>query len=46
MILKKPISIGFANRFLLEKEEVIKNIREEFPYEHIVLGQQPGKFML
>jgi hypothetical protein len=27
MILKNPLVLVFANRFLLEKEEVIKNIR-------------------
>jgi hypothetical protein len=40
---KKSI-VCFGNRFLLEKEETIKNIRQEFPYKHIVFGSTAGKF--
>lgn len=40
--LKIPLVLVFGNRILLENEEVIKNIREEFPYEHIVFGSTAG----
>jgi hypothetical protein len=44
-ILKNPLVLVFGNRFLLEKEETIKNIRQEFPYEHIVFGSTAGEIL-
>jgi hypothetical protein len=44
-ILKKPLVLVFANRFLLENEEVINNIRKEFPYDHIVFGSTAGEIL-
>jgi len=43
--LKNPLVLVFGNRILLENEEVIKNIREEFPYEHIVFGSTAGEIL-
>jgi hypothetical protein len=44
-ILKNPLVLVFGNRFLLDNEEVVKNIREEFPYEHIVFGSTAGEIL-
>ncbi|MBY0485596.1 MAG: FIST C-terminal domain-containing protein, partial [Flavobacteriaceae bacterium] len=35
----------FANRFLLEDENVIADIRNQFPYEHIVFGSTSGEII-
>lgn len=43
--LKNPLVLVFGNRLLLENEEVIKNIRQEFPYEHIVFGSTAGEIL-
>lgn len=43
--MKNPLVLVFGSRFLLEKEEVIKNIRQEFPYEHIVFGSTAGEIL-
>ncbi|SDX04197.1 FIST signal transduction protein [Flavobacterium degerlachei] len=43
--LKNPLVLVFGNRILLENEEVIKNIRQEFPYEHIVFGSTAGEIL-
>ncbi|MEZ7500208.1 FIST C-terminal domain-containing protein [Flavobacterium sp. Arc3] len=43
--LKNPLVLVFGNRLLLENEEVIKNIRQEFPYEHIVFGSTAGEII-
>jgi hypothetical protein len=34
--LQNPLVLVFGNRYLLEDENIIKNIREEFTYENIV----------
>jgi hypothetical protein len=44
-ILKNPLVLVFGNRFLLDNEEAVKNIREEFPYEHIVFGSTAGEIL-
>ena len=43
--LKNPLVLVFANRFLLEDENVIADIRNEFPYEHIVFGSTSGEII-
>lgn len=43
--LKNPLVLIFANRFLLEDLAVIKSIREEFPYEHLVFGSTAGEIL-
>jgi hypothetical protein len=44
-ILINPLVLVFANRFLLEKKEIIEDIRKEFPYEHIVFGSTSGEII-
>ncbi|MFV8364351.1 FIST signal transduction protein [Flavobacterium sp. ZT3P35] len=41
--LKKPLVLVFGNRYLLEKSEVLQDIRKEFPYEHLVFGSTSGE---
>jgi hypothetical protein len=41
--LKKPLVLVFGNRFLLEDKNVITDIRNQFPYEHIVFGSTSGE---
>ncbi|MDG1870453.1 MAG: FIST N-terminal domain-containing protein, partial [Flavobacterium sp.] len=43
--LKNPLVLVFGNRYLLEKSEVIENIRAEFPYENIVFGSTAGEIL-
>lgn len=43
--LKKPLVLIFANRMLLEKIEIIDEIRKEFPYEHLVFGSTSGEIL-
>ncbi|WP_338376989.1 FIST N-terminal domain-containing protein [uncultured Flavobacterium sp.] len=43
--LKNPLVLVFANRMLLENHEVISQIRNEFPYEHIVFGSTSGEIL-
>ncbi|MFV8366966.1 FIST signal transduction protein [Flavobacterium sp. XS1P27] len=45
IILKNPLILVFANRFLLEDEAVIESIRKEFPYEDIVFGSTSGEIL-
>ena len=44
-MLKNPLVLVFANRFLLEDEAVIDSIRKEFPYEDIVFGSTSGEIL-
>lgn len=44
-VLKNPLVLVFANRFLLEDEGVLESIRKEFPYEHIVFGSTAGEIL-
>lgn len=41
--LKNPLVLVFGNRYLLEDENVIADIRKQFPYEHIVFGSTSGE---
>ena len=41
--LRNPLVLVFGNRYLLEDEVVIKNIREEFSYENIVFASTSGE---
>lgn len=41
--LKDPLVLVFANRLLLEDELFLKDIKREFPYEHIVYGSTAGE---
>lgn len=41
--LKNPLVLVFANRLLLEDELFLKDIKREFPYEHIVYGSTAGE---
>jgi hypothetical protein len=43
--LKNPLVLVFANRFLLEDDAVIENVRKEFPYKHIVFGSTAGEIL-
>ena len=43
--LKQPLVLVFANRYLLEKEDIIEDIRREFPYEDIVFGSTSGEII-
>ena len=43
--LKNPLVLVFANRMLLEKSEIIEDIRKEFPYEHLVFGSTSGEII-
>lgn len=44
-VLNNPLVLVFANRYLLEDENVIADIREQFPYEHIVFGSTSGEII-
>ena len=44
-VLKNPLVLVFANRYLLEDENVIQDIRNQFPYEHIVFGSTSGEII-
>ncbi len=41
--LNNPLVLVFSNRILLEDESLVKEIREEFPYEHIIFGSTSGQ---
>lgn len=43
--LKNPLVLVFANRYMLEDEAVIADIRNQFPYEHIVFGSTSGEII-
>ena len=43
--LENPLVLVFGNRYLLEKSEVIADIRKEFPYENIVFGSTAGEIL-
>lgn len=43
--LKNPLVLVFGNRMLLEKNDVINDIRKEFPYEHLVFGSTAGEII-
>lgn len=41
--LNNPLVLVFADRHLLEKASTIEDIKNEFPYEHIVYGSSAGE---
>ena len=43
--LNNPLVLLFGNRFLLENESILEEIRKEFPYEHLVFGSSSGEIM-
>ena len=43
--LKNPLVLVFGGRFELEKQEVIDDIRKEFPYDHVVFGSTSGEII-
>lgn len=43
--LNNPLVLVFADRHLLEKASTIEDIKNEFPYEHIVYGSSAGEVM-
>lgn len=43
VMLHNPLVLVFANRYLLEDENVLADIRLQFPYEHIVFGSTAGE---
>lgn len=43
--LTNPLVLIFGNRYLLEKPEVIADIRKEFPYEHLLFGSSSGEIL-
>ncbi|SDX28542.1 Uncharacterized conserved protein, contains FIST_N domain [Lutibacter oricola] len=43
--LNKPLVLVFASRLLLESKEVLKDIRNEFPYEYLVFGSTAGEIL-
>ena len=43
--LNNPLVLVFGNRFLLEDADILQNIRDEFPYEHIVFGSTAGEIV-
>lgn len=43
--LNNPLVLVFGNRYLLEKAEVIEEIRKEFPYEDLVFGSTSGEIV-
>jgi len=43
--LNNPLVLVFASRDLLENKSVIEDIRNEFPYEHLVFGSTSGEIV-
>ncbi|QYJ67558.1 FIST signal transduction protein [Flavobacterium litorale] len=43
--LNNPLVLAFGNRYLLENKDVLADIRNEFPYEHIVFGSSAGEII-
>ena len=43
--LINPLVLVFGNRMLLESNEIIEEIKNEFPYEHIVFGSTSGEII-
>ncbi|MBB1192628.1 histidine kinase [Flavobacterium sp. SOK18b] len=41
--LQNPLVLVFGNRFLLENNENVQDIRNEFPYEDLVFGSTSGE---
>ncbi|MGO4822555.1 MULTISPECIES: FIST signal transduction protein [unclassified Flavobacterium] len=43
--LNNPLVLIFGNRFLFEDKKVLEDIRNEFPYEHLVFGSTSGEII-
>jgi hypothetical protein len=43
--LQNPLVLIFGNRMLLENNNVIQEIKAEFPYEHLVFGSTSGEII-
>ena len=43
--LNNPLVLVFANRMLLEQNNIIDEIKKEFPYNHIVFGSTSGEII-
>lgn len=43
VLLHNPLVLVFANRYLLEDQNVLADIRMQFPYEHLVFGSTSGE---
>ncbi|MCL6220139.1 FIST signal transduction protein [Zunongwangia pacifica] len=43
--LNNPLVLIFAERKLLQDPEVLEDIREEFPYRHLVFGSSAGEII-
>ena len=43
--LKNPLVLVFGNRYLLEDENIIINIKKEFNYENIIFGSSSGEIL-
>jgi hypothetical protein len=43
--LKNPLVLIYGNRYLLENDAIIADIRKEFPYEHLVFGSSSGEIL-
>jgi hypothetical protein len=44
-LLNNPIVLVFGNRYLLEEETVIKEIKKEFSYENLVFASTSGEIL-
>ena len=45
MQLENPLVLVFGNRYLLEDQNIIINIRKEFNYENIIFGSSSGEIL-
>lgn len=45
VVLKNPLVLVFGNRYLLDSDEFIADVRKEFPYEHLVFGSTAGEII-
>lgn len=41
--LLNPLVLVFGNRLLLQNSEILQDIRNEFPYEHLIFGSTSGE---
>jgi hypothetical protein len=44
-VLKNPLVLVFGNRYLLDSDEFIADVRKEFSYEHLVFGSTAGEII-
>ena len=43
--LSNPLVLIFADRKLLQDPEILEEIREEFPYRHLIFGSSAGEII-